>query len=219
MPARIGRRALFPHAQHIHAGARGECPSPGDDADGNGVVDTPEGQPAYGPVVVSLTEEGGETGHEHVLDVGNFPTGGSTSYSRTIDLGEDAQTDEGTINPAEEVRAGNAVIVIHGLNPAIMPGETALEVSRLSDDFPLAATAPALCGVLNETGDGTFTAQLSPTNVVAQVDAVPGDGVATGGGSTATTQQPALLYVLAVIGLAGVAALGLAISRRSAGQS
>ena len=47
----------------------------------------------------------------------------------------------GSLNPAELVKDGNAVIVVHGLDPAIMPGDTALSDSPISDDLPLAATA------------------------------------------------------------------------------
>jgi hypothetical protein len=243
----------FPHAQHIHAGAEGQCPTPERDTDGNGVIDTPEGLPDYGPVVVSLTEEPGETTPGQTLDLENFPAGGSATYSRTVDLGEDAETDAGTFNPAEQVREGNAVIVIHGLDPAIMPGESALEESPLNDalpelELPLAATAPALCGVLTETGEGTFTAELRPTNPVAaetepaepaeptepaepvapapeaeerdQVDPMPAPGVAAGGGSTAVQGESTWPFVLGGIGLAGAAALVLAgVSSRFARRS
>jgi hypothetical protein len=219
----------FPHAQHIHAGGEGRCPAPAADADGNGVIDTPEGLDAYGPVVVSLTEEPGDTAPGATLDVENFPAGGSASYSRGVELDVDAETDAGTFNPAEQVRSGNAVVVVHGLNPAIMPGDSALEESPLNAmapdlELPLAATAPALCGVLTDTGDGTFTAQLRPNNPVAaqadQVDPMPAPGVDTGGGSTAPSGQPAWLFVLGALSVAGAAALVLtAANRRWAGES
>jgi hypothetical protein len=206
----------FPHAQHIHAGGEGRCPTPAEDSNGDGVVNTPEGAPAYGPVVTSLTTEGGDTTPAGVLNVEEFPTGGSAEYARTIDLDFAAETDAGTFNPAELVRAENAVIVIHGLNPAIMPGETALSDSAISDDLPLAATAPALCGVLTASGDGSFTAQLSPPNVVAsQVGQMPAPGVSAGGGSTALPTLPTWLIALTALGLA-VASAGLTlVGRRS----
>lgn len=195
----------FPHAQHIHANGQGQCPGPELDADGNGVVDTPEGAPAYGPVVTSLTEEGGDTSPDGVLDVENFPSGGSTSYNRTIELSD---------NAADEVRAGNAVIVIHGLNPAIMPGDTALEPSPLDSSFPLAATAPALCGPLSETGDGVFQADLTQSNVVAQVVGIPDDAVDAGGGATAGIES-VWLFGLGGLALAGAAGASvLAVRRR-----
>lgn len=219
----------FPHAQHIHAGTEGECPTPAADADGNGVIDTPEGLPAYGPVLVSLTEEPGETTPAQTLDVGNFPAGDSATYSRTINLDMDADTDAGTFNPAEQVRADNAVIVVHGLDPAIMPGDTALADSAISDELPLAATAPVLCGVLTESGEGVFTAQLAPVNPVAapadetaapadesaaQVDQMPAPGVATGGGSTAATDDSAWPVVPVTALVAALALTGLFLARR-----
>ncbi|MBA2574279.1 MAG: hypothetical protein H0V02_05760, partial [Nocardioidaceae bacterium] len=49
-----------PHAAHIHFGAdaRHECPTAAEDADGSGTLNTTEGGPAYGPVMVSLTKTG-----------------------------------------------------------------------------------------------------------------------------------------------------------------
>src|SRR6478735_12080418 len=49
-----------PHAAHIHFGAdaRHECPVIGDDANKDGHLNTTEGGPAYGPIVVSLTKTG-----------------------------------------------------------------------------------------------------------------------------------------------------------------
>ncbi len=215
----------FIHAQHIHAGGEGRCPSPGEDTDGNGIIDTPEGLPAYGPVLVSATNEPGETGHPQTLDLANFPTGSSSSYSRTIDLGMDEETDAGTFNPAEEVRAENAVIVIHGIDPAITPGDSALEESPINDvnpdvELPLAATAPVLCGELVEASDGTFTADLRPINPVAQVSQMPEGGMATGGGSTANTGQATVwLPVLGGITIAAAAVVALTATRRSTSES
>lgn len=207
--------APFPHAQHIHAGGEGQCPTPAADTDGDGIINTPEGAPAYGPVVTSLTTGEGDTGPGGTLDIDNFPAGDSASYNRTIDLSGDVDTDAGSLNPAELVRDGNGVIVIHGLDPAIMPGETALADSAISDDLPLAATAPVLCGVLSDAGDGTFTAQLSSTNPIAQVSETPTDGVAAGGGSTADTGLPLGLLTVAA-GLLALATTGVTVaSRRS----
>jgi len=198
--------APFPHAQHIHAGGEGICPAPDADADGDGIINTPEGAPAYGGVVTSLTTGDADTSPDATLAIENFPTGDSATYSRSIDLTGDV---------ADAVRDGNAAIVVHGLDPAIMPGDTALADSAISDELPLAATAPVLCGVLSDADDGTFTAQLSSTNPVAQVSDMPSDGVATGGGSTADTGLPLGLLTV-VAGLLALAAAGVTVaSRRS----
>lgn len=99
-----------------------------------------------------------------------------------------------------------------------MPGETALADSAISEDLPLAATAPVLCGVLPEDGDGMFTAQLSATNPVAHaaegdapVSETPSDGVAAGGASTADTGLPLGLLTL-VAGLLALAATSVFIA-------
>jgi hypothetical protein len=105
----------------------------------------PRAGPAYGPVVTAFTAGDAGTGPAGTLDIENFPTGDSASDNRTIDVGVDVDTDAGTFNPAEQVRSGNAVIVVHGLDPAILPGATALADNAISDDLPLAATAPPAC--------------------------------------------------------------------------
>ncbi len=80
-----GLLADQPHAAHIHFGAeaRHECPVIGDDSDGDGHLDTTEGAPAYGPVVVSLTKTG-DTSAASTLAVDRFDTakGGKISYQR-----------------------------------------------------------------------------------------------------------------------------------------
>ena len=74
-----------PHAQHIHYGqqALNECPTLALDSNGDGRLNTVEGVPAYGPVVVSLNTTGGTT-PASFLDVSRFPVaqGGSYDYSR-----------------------------------------------------------------------------------------------------------------------------------------
>ena len=53
-----GLLADSPHAAHIHfaAAARHECPALSDDKNGDGHLNTTEGGPAYGDIVVSLTK-------------------------------------------------------------------------------------------------------------------------------------------------------------------
>src|SRR5688572_2530444 len=74
-----------PHAQHIHYGeqALNECPTLALDANGDGRLNTVEGVPAYGPVVVSLNTTG-DTTPGSFLDVSRFPISadGSYDYSR-----------------------------------------------------------------------------------------------------------------------------------------
>jgi len=145
------------HAQHIHYGddARNECPTAGlDDDNGDGLVDTIEGVPAYGPVVVSLTTTG-DTSPASVVDVTRYPvsTGGSYHYSRSkIEFTDVAGTGYtgggGTAKQiADAIRDGEGVVVIHG---ADLNGNGTYDgvPSTLDPSLPREATIPAACGVL-----------------------------------------------------------------------
>lgn len=130
----------YPHVQHIHIGAQGACPTMADDADGDGVLSTPEGQPAYGMIGTTLSLEG-STGPEAGTDVTVAPSGSSFTYERTFELNQETQ---------DSLANGTAVVVVHGLDPATQPAAATEKMSTLpgAESLPLAATAPALCGPL-----------------------------------------------------------------------
>lgn len=136
-----GLLADAPHAAHIHFGAeaRNECPAASDDTDEGGTLNTSEGAPAYGPVVVSLTKTG-DTSPASTLAVDRFDTapGGNLSYQRGhIKVSQ---------NVAKAITEGLAVIVIHGVDHnGSYDGDTP---SELDPSLPTEATDPALCGVL-----------------------------------------------------------------------
>jgi len=142
-----------PHAQHIHFGdqARHECPTlAGDDANGDGHLNTVEGIPAYGPVAVSLTTTG-DTSPASVVDVARFPVSqaGSYDYSRhNIRITKVEGTGKAK-DIADAIRRGEGVVVIHGLDYN-GNGEYDFSngVSELNPDLPAEATDPAACGVL-----------------------------------------------------------------------
>lgn len=148
-----------PHAQHIHYGddARNECPQLFDDANGDGRINTLEGVPAYGPVVVSLTTTG-DTSPASLLAVDRFPVAedGSYSYSRSnIDFthvaGTGYQGGGGTPKQiADSIREGEGVVVIHGIDYDDSGTYSFSEegASELNADLPAEATDPAVCGVL-----------------------------------------------------------------------
>lgn len=150
-----------PHAQHMHgiidgmSVSAGMCPGPDADADGDGVIDTAEGQPDYGEVRVSLTTEGDST-PDSALAVDRFMTGTSFNYSRSgIPIPDALKAD-----------LGKTVIVVHGLDEN---GNGTLDMdqeerSSLDDSLPREATAPALCG---------------------ELAAAPGGPIQTGAGGTA----------------------------------
>lgn len=150
-----------PHAQHIHYGeqALNECPTLLQDDNGDGRVNTVEGLPAYGPVVVSLNTTG-DTSPASFLDVARFPVSkdGSYHYSRSnIEFTDVAGTGypgnggTGTAKQiADAVRAGEGVLVIHGLD---YDGDRGYSFSKegaseLNGSLPAEATDPAVCGVL-----------------------------------------------------------------------
>ena len=141
-----------PHAQHIHYGetAEHECPGAERDVNLDGRLDTVEGTPAYGPVVVSLTSTG-DTTPASFLAVGRFPVSenGSYHYSRDgIRITKVAGT--GTAKEiADGIRAGEGVVVIHGID---YNGNGTYDfssgASELDPNLPAEATDPAACGVL-----------------------------------------------------------------------
>jgi hypothetical protein len=178
----------YPHVQHIHGLAQGSCPTSAADADGNGVIDTVEGQPSYGKIQTTLSTSG-DTSPAAGTDISIAPSGAAYHYSRTITLSADS---------LKAIQGGNAVIVVHGLDPATAPKAAGTEKSKLVPSLPLAATAPALCGELT----------------AAQMSAVPSGGAATGGGATAGIEDAGLLGLggALVIGAAGAT---VAVRRRN----
>ncbi|MFD0774085.1 hypothetical protein ACFQZ2_09125 [Streptomonospora algeriensis] len=147
-----GLLAGQPHAQHFHIGGTNTCPdmsAAGDD----GRLTTTEGAPSYGPIQTSLTTEG-DTSPDSGLAVDRMPAAGddgSVSYSRTFEVPEDV---------ASSVRAGEAVIVQHGLDYN-GNGEYDLDgggSSELDESLPAEATDPATCGRLMAAPEGGMAA-------------------------------------------------------------
>ena len=148
-----------PHAQHIHYGqqAENECPTLLLDDNGDGRLNTLEGLPAYGPVVVSLTTQG-DTSPASILAVDRFPVaaGGVLDYSRSnITFTDVAGTGyaggDGTAKQiADSIRDGEGVVVIHGIDydDNGIYSLSAEGASELDPSLPAEATDPAACGVL-----------------------------------------------------------------------
>jgi|JI10StandDraft_1071094.scaffolds.fasta_scaffold48544_1 hypothetical protein len=148
-----------PHAQHIHYGeqAMNECPGLDLDSNMDGRINTVEGIPAYGPVVVSLNTTG-DTTPASFLDVSRFPVShsGSYSYSRdNIDFtrvtGTGYTGGGGTAKQiADAIRAGEGVVVIHGVdyNGNGVYDFDGAGASELDPNLPAEATDPAVCGLL-----------------------------------------------------------------------
>ncbi len=133
----------LPHAQHIHGieQAISECPTLANDQDGDGLVNTTEGEPSYGPILTSLTTEG-DTSPESALAVERFPIAnedGTVTYDRTF----------GVPSTVAE-RLGEFAIVQHGvdLNGNGVYDEEAAGPSDLDPSLPQEATIPANCGTI-----------------------------------------------------------------------
>jgi len=174
----------LPHAQHIHIGGQNICPPPSADTDGDGFVSTPEGEPFYGGIEVSLTTSG-DVSTESALAVDRFPVAGpngQVTYSRTFELPPG-------VDPAA---IAQGVIVQHGFAGSALGSDPMMydgPDSPLMAGVPMEATLPVACGSLS---------------------ALPGGGAATGGGGTADgpNRSPVLASV-AALGLLGVAGTAL----------
>ena len=166
--AASGLLAGSPHAAHIHFGAdaRHECPIASDDAKNDGRINTTDGAPAYGPVVVSLTKTG-DTSPASTLAIDRFDTakGGNISYERgSIKVSQTV---------ADAISAGQSVVVIHGVDYDKDGKYSGATKSDLDPKLPTEATDPALCGALR---------------------AMPAGGVGTGaGGASAGTSNGAMI--------------------------
>jgi hypothetical protein len=182
--------APYPHVQHIHGGAQGVCPGTDADTSGDQVISTTEGAPSYGGILTTLSTSG-DTSPAAGTTLEVAPSGGSFDYSRSFPL------DQATM---DSLRAGTAVIVVHGLDPATLSQQAQGEMSDLVPSLPLAATSPALCGTLK----------------ASQMSTVPGGSAATGGGSTAGTEDGGLLALGGALTVAGAAAGAFALRRRRA---
>jgi hypothetical protein len=141
-----GLLADMPHAMHIHWGptAKHECPTVAQDTNRDHRLNVAEGLPSYGGIRVSLTTKG-DTSPASALAVDRFSTApkGKLVYKR-YNIKVDAMT-------AKAIRAGQAVIVIHGLdyNQNGKYDFKGAGASELNAAFPAEATDPAACGVLN----------------------------------------------------------------------
>jgi hypothetical protein len=137
----------LPHAQHIHgmAQAISECPTLRADQNGDGLVNTAEGLPSYGPIQASLTTRG-DTSPASALAVNRFPVAtsdGAVNYKRTF--GVSAQVAR---------NLGDFAIVQHGvdLNHNGRYDFKSAGRSELDPSLPQEATIPANCGVINRVG-------------------------------------------------------------------
>ncbi|MFC7490748.1 MULTISPECIES: hypothetical protein [unclassified Knoellia] len=186
-----------PHAQHFHGSFSGDkkftCPDSSSDKDGDGQVNTEEGLPQYGDVILSLTTSG-DTSPKSGLAIDRMPTAdadGNLSYSRTIELPAGAGA-----------KLKNLHVVQHGLDAngndkydLEALGESTFAASLGVQDIPEEATNPATCG----------------TVVGASAGETPEGGVDTGDGTTNGIEAAG---TFGIAGAAFAAAGGMLIYRR-----
>ncbi|MEW2569128.1 hypothetical protein [Streptomyces sp. NPDC047070] len=161
-----------PHAQHIHGSTKGHdfhCPDASADKNGDGIVTTAEGLPAYGDINISLTTKG-DTSKDSGLAVDRMPAAdkdGKLSYERTISVSQQV---------ADHIK--DLHVVQHGIDPN---GNGKYDFgkgkSELDPKLPQEATAPADCGMLQG----------------ASVGSMPSGGVETGSGSTQGVESPGVM--------------------------
>ena len=134
------------HAQHIHGKdqAISECPTLNKktDKDRDGLLNTAEGLPFYGPIQVSLTTKG-DTSPSSALAVDRFPAAdgsGTFDYSRTFTISEKVSS-----------QLSDFHIVQHGidLNGNGVYDFEAAGPSELDPSLPQEATIPANCGPIS----------------------------------------------------------------------
>jgi hypothetical protein len=145
----------FPHVQHIHGLAKGVCPTMSADKNGDGVVSTPEAAPDYGMIQSTLTSKG-SVSPKQALNLKVAQMGSSTNYHRSFTVNSKTM---------KALKNHNAVVVVHGLNPNSLPKKAQQEKSPLKKSLPLAATAPALCGPLQQAAAGPNTGTGSTAGV------------------------------------------------------
>ena len=176
--------APFPHVQHIHIAAQGVCPDESADENGDGIINTTEGQPFYGAIGTTLSTGDADKSPAAGVDLTVAPSGSTTDYSETFEM--NAET-------LASLAAGTGVIVVHGFDPATQPDpEAALEDSDLVPALPLAATSPALCGVM-----AIMPAGSPDTGAVTQTGAAGGldGGLLTLGGLLAAVAAAGVYLV------------------------
>ncbi|MFL1901243.1 hypothetical protein ACJWDR_19325 [Streptomyces tauricus] len=161
-----------PHAQHIHGSTTGHdfhCPDASADKNGDGIVTTAEGLPAYGDINISLTTKG-DTSKDSGLAVDRMPAAdkeGKLSYSRTITVSQQV---------ADHIK--DLHVVQHGIDPNNNGKyDFGKGKSELDPKLPQEATAPADCGMLQG----------------ASVGSMPSGGVETGSGSTQGIESPGVM--------------------------
>lgn len=186
-----GLLAGAPHAQHIHIGAKGQCPSNDTKGTGvNGALRVKDAMADYGMIGASLTTSG-DTTPDSGLAVTRFPTGDYT-YKRTFTVSDDVMMN---------LTKGKAAVVVHGVDLNGNGKYDGASKSELDPSLPEEATDPAACGKLN----------------MSQMSHMPSGGVQTGDGSTMPSSSNGQLMGVGATAIVAAAG-GYALARRRPGK-
>ncbi|ADP80749.1 hypothetical protein [Pseudofrankia inefficax] len=162
----------LPHPAHLHIGGRFACPPAGLAGRGvDGHLRTTDALPYHGPAAVALTTSG-DTSPASELALDRFPVG-DARYQRTVTVSQ---------HVADELRAGDGVLELHGVDYNKDGRYDGAARSDLDAALPEEATDPAAC------------VRLTP---------VPRGGVDAGGGGAALGTGAALVAAAAPEGTAG----------------
>ena len=131
----------LPHLMHIHGviGAQNDCPNSSADENGDGFIDTVDGLPDYGPVLVTFSTSG-DTSAAAAFNLEAAvvaDSSGQIDYTRTFRIPKDVAKD-----------ISNLHVVIHGAdldNSGAYDGA----MSSLGMGIPLEAELPVSCGTIN----------------------------------------------------------------------
>jgi hypothetical protein len=157
------------HPLHIHGfpdGQRERLAVAGDDLDGDGFVETPEGEGrAYGPVLAALTASGeAQQGLEVSPDFPAADAAGGVRFAQTYRL-DSAEADDAAILERLTARLDGRVLEFHGLDlPAGAGANTANEVNGTAG---YNAQVPVAQGQLISLGDLPATTARSAVDWAA----------------------------------------------------
>lgn len=134
-----GLSPSLPHLAHIHGRleAQNECPTIAADLDENGLIDTLEGLPAYGPVIVTFSTEG-TTSPSVAFDPSVAPVAdsfGNLVYERSIKVSDGIRSNLDDLH-----------IVVHGLD---LNGNGFYDGPISSAGVLLELELPVACGTIN----------------------------------------------------------------------
>jgi hypothetical protein len=189
------------HPQHVYTGGR--CPTPADDANGDGFIDIVEAEAVLGKILIPLdsdisSQTAGRrffpvadlSGYYHYERITNFMRFLADLRKADPDLADDLVK----LDPGEGLRLVGRTVMIQGVAETVEFPETVASKGR----FRPFQTLPIVCGVFEQvtSAPGTPYAEGEIPGPVAEVepgqdrpapdDTTGGDGSTTGG-TTGTT--------------------------------